>query len=203
MEWEEAYRVRTGHKKHQLTSFSIDLCVLVWPSPGTHVKSLHSCPTLCDPWTVAHQAPLSFGFSRQEYWSALTFPTPGDLPNPRIEPTSPMSLALQVDSFPLSHQGSPFPLPTPPLLHRNTLKVLVQRSHQDWVTLTQTCWVLMSLKHEAPRSPPKVHHADNGFSMPALTPWFSSPLWHYLLEPDLSPCALHSSCLGPCSSAVG
>ena len=41
------------------------------------------------PWTVAHQAPLSMGFSRQEYWSGLLFPSPGDLPNSGIEPTSP------------------------------------------------------------------------------------------------------------------
>ena len=41
------------------------------------------------PWTVAHQAPLSMEFSRQEYWSRLPFPSPGDLPNPRIEPGSP------------------------------------------------------------------------------------------------------------------
>ena len=41
------------------------------------------------PWTVAHQAPLSVGFSRQEYWSGLPFPTPGDLPSPEIEPESP------------------------------------------------------------------------------------------------------------------
>ena len=40
------------------------------------------------PWTVAHQAPLSMGFSRQEYWKGLPFPSPGDLPNPGIEPTS-------------------------------------------------------------------------------------------------------------------
>ena len=39
--------------------------------------------------TVAHQAPLSMGFPRQEYWSGLTFPSPGDLPNPGIKPTSP------------------------------------------------------------------------------------------------------------------
>ena len=39
----------------------------------------------CDPWTVAHQAPLSIGFPRQEYWSGLSFPSPGDLPNPGIE----------------------------------------------------------------------------------------------------------------------
>ena len=48
------------------------------------------CPTLCDPaWTVAHQAPLSMGFSRQEYWSRLPFPSPGDLPAPGIRAASP------------------------------------------------------------------------------------------------------------------
>ena len=48
------------------------------------------------PWTVAHQAPLSMGFSRQEYWSGLPCPPPGDLPNPGIEPWPP---ALQADSL--------------------------------------------------------------------------------------------------------
>ena len=41
------------------------------------------------PWTVAHKVPLSMGFSRQEYWSGLAFPAPGDLPDPGIEPASP------------------------------------------------------------------------------------------------------------------
>ena len=50
-----------------------------------------SCPTLATPWTVACQAPLSMGFSRQEYWSGLPFPPPGDPLDPGIEP---MSLAL-------------------------------------------------------------------------------------------------------------
>ena len=45
-----------------------------------------SCPTLATLWTVACQAPLSTGFSRQEYWSGFPFPFPGDLPNPGIEP---------------------------------------------------------------------------------------------------------------------
>ena len=53
-----------------------------------------SCPTLGTPWTVAHQAPLSMGFSRQECWN-VTFPSPGDIPDPGIEPRSP---ALQADS---------------------------------------------------------------------------------------------------------
>ena len=47
-----------------------------------------SCLTLCDPWTVAHQAPLCMGFPKQEYWSVLPFPSPGDRPNPGIEPVS-------------------------------------------------------------------------------------------------------------------
>ena len=54
-------------------------------------------------YRLAPQAPLSMGFSRQEYWSGLLYPSPGDLPDPRIKPTSP---ALQADSLPLSHWGS-------------------------------------------------------------------------------------------------
>ena len=49
------------------------------------------------PWTVTHQAPPSMGFSRQEYWSGLPFPSPGDLPDPGIKPGSP---ALEVDALP-------------------------------------------------------------------------------------------------------
>ena len=56
-----------------------------------------SCLTLVTPWTVARQASLSMGFSRQEYWSGLPFPSLGDLPNPGIEPESP---ALQADFLP-------------------------------------------------------------------------------------------------------
>ena len=55
------------------------------------------------PWTVACQAPLSMGFPRQEYWSGVPFPSPGDLPNPGIEPTS---SALQADSLQSEPPGS-------------------------------------------------------------------------------------------------
>ena len=55
-----------------------------------------SCPTLVTPQTSARQAPLSMGFSRQEFWSGLPFPSPGDLPNLGIEPGSP---ALQADDL--------------------------------------------------------------------------------------------------------
>ena len=60
------------------------------------------------PWTVvALLVLLSMGFSRQKYWSGLPFPPPWDLPDPGIEPKSPVSPALQADSLPLSHLGSP------------------------------------------------------------------------------------------------
>ena len=60
------------------------------------VKSLSRVQLFETPWTIAHQAPLSMGFSRQEYWSGLPFPSPGDLPNPGIEPRSP---PLQADAL--------------------------------------------------------------------------------------------------------
>ena len=63
-------------------------------------------------WTVAHQAPLSMGFSRWEYWSGLPCPPPGDFPYPGIEPMSSAAPALQADSLALSHQGSPLLFPT-------------------------------------------------------------------------------------------
>ena len=56
-----------------------------------------SCTSLTTPWTVDCQAPLSMGFSRQEHWSGLSFPSLGDLPDPGIKPRSP---ALQADSLP-------------------------------------------------------------------------------------------------------
>ena len=62
------------------------------------------CPTLCDLWTVAFQAPLSMDFSRQEYWSGLPFSSPGDLPHPGIKPGSP---ALQADSLLSGPSGKP------------------------------------------------------------------------------------------------
>ena len=85
-----------------------------WDSPGKNtgvgchfllqcmkVKSesevAQSCPTPAIPWTAAHQAPPSMGFSRQEYWSRVPLPSPGDLPDPEIEPMSPM---LQADALP-------------------------------------------------------------------------------------------------------
>ena len=69
----------------------------LWPHEGSQRN--------CDPrGTVAHQVPLSMEFSRQEYWTVLPFPSPGDLPNPEIKPWSP---TLQVDSLPSELPGKP------------------------------------------------------------------------------------------------
>ena len=63
-----------------------------------------SCLTLATPWTIACQAPLSMGFSRQEHWSGVPFLSPGDLSHPGIEPGSP---ALQADYLLTELQGNP------------------------------------------------------------------------------------------------
>ena len=63
--------------------------------------SLSHVQVFVTPWTIAYQDPLSMDFFRQEYWSGLPSPSPGDLPNPGIKPESPVSPALQADSLPL------------------------------------------------------------------------------------------------------
>ena len=68
------------------------------------MKSLSHVRLFVTPWTVAYQAPLSMGFSRQGYWSGLPFPSPGDLPDPGIKPRSP---ALQADALPSEPPGKP------------------------------------------------------------------------------------------------
>ena len=68
------------------------------------VKSLSRVWLFATPWTVAHQAPPSMGFSRQEYWSGVPFPSLGELPDPGIEPRSP---ALQADALTSEPPGKP------------------------------------------------------------------------------------------------
>ena len=71
------------------------------------MKSLSRVRLFATLWTVAHQAPPSMGFSRQEYWSGLPFHSPGDLPNPGIEPGSP---ALEADALTFEPPGKPIAL---------------------------------------------------------------------------------------------
>ena len=68
------------------------------------VKLLSHVRLFATPWTVAHWAPPSMGFSRQEYWSGLPFPSPGDLPDPGIDPGS---LALEADALTSEPPGKP------------------------------------------------------------------------------------------------
>ena len=94
----------------------------------SEVKSLSRVLLFATPWTVAYQAPWSMGFSRQEYWSGLLFPSPGDLPDPGIEPRSP---ALQADTLPSETPGKPIPL-----------KVTVKSEHSVSITslFLDTCF---------------------------------------------------------------
>ena len=71
-------------------------------SSKVKVKLLSHVQLFATPWNVAYQAPLSMGFSRQEYWSGVPFPSPGDIPNPGIEFWSP---ALQADALPSEPPG--------------------------------------------------------------------------------------------------
>ena len=78
--------------------FSVVLYVYI----RSEVNSLSHVRLFATPWTVAYRAPPSVGFSRQEYWSGLPFPSPEDLPNPGIKPGSP---ALQADALPSEPPG--------------------------------------------------------------------------------------------------
>ena len=92
-------------------SFSVDLLnysnrSVTVPTHACQIASVTS-NSLQPPWTIASQAPMSLGFSRQKYWSALSFPPPGDLPNSGIEPRSLMSPALANEFYHCCHLGSP------------------------------------------------------------------------------------------------
>ena len=104
--------VRTGHgttdwfqiRKGVCQGCILSPCLFNLYAEWKWVKSPSRVQLFATPWTLARQAPLSMGFSRQEYWSWLPFPSPGDLPNPGIEPESP---ALQVDALSSEPPGKP------------------------------------------------------------------------------------------------
>ena len=101
--------------------YSLELCIQVGISflfsfackVKVKVKSLSCVWLFATPWKVTYQAPQSMGFSRQEYWSGLPFTSPGDLPNPGIEPRSP---ALQTDALLSEPLGKPFAFSFSPFL---------------------------------------------------------------------------------------
>ena len=100
-------RVERYHLYHVLFALAGWIQLTLTPE-GWYVPRC-CCPT---PWSIARQAPLSIGFPRQEYWSGLPFPSPGDLPDPGLNLDL---LSWQVGSLPLSHQGNP-------IFHINKLK---------------------------------------------------------------------------------
>ena len=77
------------------------------------------CQTLVIPWTVDCQAPLSMGFPRQEYWSGLPFPSPGDLPKSGVKSESSLSPALEDKFFTTDSPENPLPWVTEAIDHRN------------------------------------------------------------------------------------
>ena len=85
---------RDAHGRSVRLSCTLDAVDVVNTHVHTRAKSLPSCPALTDPWPVAHRAPLSMEFSRQEHWSRSPCPTPGDLPDPGIKLASLRALAL-------------------------------------------------------------------------------------------------------------
>ena len=102
----------------------VSVCVLV----------AQSCLTLCNPMDLAHQAPLSMEFFRQEYWTGLPFTSPADLSNPGIKPAS---SALQADSLPSEPPGKPFYFSTWYETKDKPQKFNVSRENSPWDKNTQ------------------------------------------------------------------
>ena len=99
-------------------------------------------------WIAARQTPLSMGFSRQEYWSGLPFPPPGDLPNPGIEPTSPMSPALPADSLPAEPLGKPSQEASKFPKGKNT--VSISAPTVDGILELEAMFAVLSCRHPPP-----------------------------------------------------
>ena len=89
-----------------MLTFEVSFCCDPHPQ-NVSVQSLGRVRLSATPATVARQAPLSMGFSRQESWSGLPFPPPGDLPDPGIEPGSPACHCREIDSLPVEPPGKP------------------------------------------------------------------------------------------------
>ena len=132
------------------------VCFIYWAMCALLSRSVMS--NSATPWTVACQALLSMGFSRQEYWSGLPFPPPGNLPNPGIKPRS---LALQADSLPTEPSGKLIEL------GRITLQIL---KHLRWLTF-----------RDSPGGPAVKTSPSNAWGVHLITDWGNKILravWH-------------------------
>ena len=108
-----------------------------------HAKLLQSCLTLCGPMNRVHQAPLSMGFSRQEYWGGLPFPTPGDLSNPGIESVS-LAFPALVGEF------STTVTPGKPVHFMGFYKFIMTCSHHYSISKYPLCSTYSSLPPSSP-----------------------------------------------------
>ena len=115
------------------------------------VKSLSHVRLFVTPWTVAYQAPLTMGFSRQAYWSGLPFPSPGDLPNPGIEPAS---SSLEADALTSTNKQ------VNKLLYHFKKPL---KKDSEWVKVAQSCptfcdpWTIQSMEKKDRRQPNEIY----------------------------------------------
>ena len=114
------------------------------------MKSLSRVRLFATPWTVAYQASLSMGFSRQEYWSGLPFPSPGDLPNPEMNPCLPhcRQMLYHLSHQESTHQGSHFSIKL--YLISSMLRIMVLKARGNNRILYKYSFVVFNSAH--PRS---------------------------------------------------
>ena len=134
----------------RLSSSSSSIVILTWDFYRVVVGGLvtKSCPTLVTPWTRTCQGALSTGFSRQEYWSGLPFPSPGDLPQPGTELGSP---ALQADSLLTELQGKIYRVSLFQILFQPVCVCQVKLNKST--RKAPTGWVLSPLPSDSNSSP--------------------------------------------------
>ena len=148
------------------------------------MKLLSRVQLFATPWTVAYQAPPSMGFSRQEYWSRLPFPSPRDLPTPGIEPQSP---TLQADALPYEPLGKP-----KKEINKNNVDPTIL---QYWNSNSLTIWCKQPTPWKRPwcweRLKAGGERDDRGWDgwMASLTPWTwiwaSSGSWWWTGKPGV------------------
>ena len=151
-------------------------------SDGGKRVPAQSCPTFVAPWTVACQAPLSMEFSGQEYWNALLFPPPGDLPDPGIKLTSPALQGRFFTTGPGTKQAPP--PPTPPHTQTGLLNEALGCSVQ-FSSVAQSCPTLcnpvnrsstgLPVHHQHPESPQTHVHQISDAIQPSHPPSSPSP----------------------------
>ena len=140
--WRAAWSCRVRHKWVTELNWTEVLVILLL------LLVTQSCPTLCDPMTVACQAPLSMGFPRQEYWSGLPFPSPGSFPDPGIKFTSPTSPALPGEFF----------ITEPMIMKQIKLSVYSGGLEQLWGRETNIIWGVTLCQAQVDSKDTKLKH---------------------------------------------